>query len=112
MLWDWLRFSVGPDTIQLVLSPGMVALTSVSPGNTRDSVTIELNPLVRRLLREFNNPYEIPGDVMMCAGHGRALDIRLFLHEIVASAEGDSIRVQRADMDVLVGRSSTAEKSR
>jgi hypothetical protein len=105
-------FSVGPDTMQLVLSPRTVVLTSWSPGTPGDSVTMELAPLVRRLLKESNNPYETPGELMLCTGQGRRLDVKVFLQSIVASAEGDSIRVQRVDMDVLVGRRDTVHDRR
>jgi len=104
-------FPLGLDTLRVALSPGAVVLTSLSRGSTRDSVAMDLAVLVRRLCREFSNP-EIPGDVMTCSGQGRALDVRMLLHDIVARTEGDSIRVLRIEMDVLVGRSSTAEKSR
>ncbi len=105
-------FSLGPDTIRLVLSPGTVVLTSWSPGNPGDSVTMELTPLVRRLLKESHNPYETPGELMLCTGQGRLLDVKVFLQDIVASAQGDSIRVQRVDMDVLVGRRNTVHVPR
>lgn len=105
-------FSIGPDTIRLLLSTGVLAVTFSSPDNESDSVAIEITPLVHRLLREFNNPYEIPGDAMMSTGHGRTLDVKVLFHEIVANAEGDSIRVRRLDIDVLVGKWNTVSNTR
>jgi hypothetical protein len=106
------NFFVGADTIQLVLSPGTLVLTSFSPGRTSESVTMELTPLVRRLLKESNNPYEIPGELMLCAGQSQVLDVKVFLYDIVASAQGDSVRVQRVTVDVLLGTLNAAHDSR
>jgi hypothetical protein len=105
-------FTVGTDTLRFALSPRMLELTSLSPDNICDTVTVELDPLVRRLLREFNNPYEIPGDVMMCTGHGRAFEVKMFVQEVVAVVESDSTRVERVNLDVLVARRRTIKVPR
>ena len=80
-------FSVGPDTIRLLLSSGVLAVTSSSPGNESDSVTIEMTPLVHLLLRYSAIHTECPGDVMTSTGHGRTLDVKVLFHEIVANTE-------------------------
>ncbi len=101
-------FSVGPDSLRVSLSPGEIQITSLSPDSVRDSAAIHTGPLVRRLLLEFNNPYEIPRDAMTWTAHGQTLHFKVLIHDLVANTDRDSIHVQRVDMDVLVKRLDAA----
>jgi hypothetical protein len=90
-------------TVRLALAGDILSVALSSSEGIEDSVALSLSPLARRLLKDFRNPYEIPGEAMAVDAPGRLFHVRIYFNQLVAQAGGDSISIRRVEGDLLVG---------
>jgi hypothetical protein len=90
-------------TVRLALSNSLLSISLSCPEGREDSVALSLSPLAETLLKDFRNPYEIPGEAMTLDASGRLFHVRVYFNQLVVQTGGDSISIRRVEGDILVG---------
>jgi Domain of unknown function (DUF4153) len=89
--------------VRLALSNSLLSISLSSAGGREDSAALSLSPLAQRLLKEYTNPYEIPGEAMALDASGRLFRVRVYFNKLVVQTGGDSVSLRRVEGDILVG---------